>query len=235
MKRQLFSADQTERIGMTGIKAVFFDMDGVLIDTEKYYHICWRQALEEAGFQPTTEQVLCLRSCSRPFGIPLLHSFFGEGCDYDQIRKRRKELMAPMLEKEGIQMKPGADQAVRMLRERGYQTVVVTASDLERTTKYLGEVGMLDAFDHLVCASMVETGKPAPDIYRYALRVSGFRPEEVIALEDSDNGIRSAAGADLKTIFVPDLSGPNEESAARILYLAKDLPDAVRFICADEQ
>lgn len=111
----------------------------------------------------------------------------------------------------GIEKKGGVDEVLCGLREAGYQTAVVTATDEERTRSYLSEIGILDLFDDIVCATMVERGKPFPDVYEYACRKIGRKPEECAAVEDSPNGVRAASGAGCCVIMVPDLTQPDEE------------------------
>ena len=84
------------------IHAVIFDMDGLLINTEKYLYQCWKQAAEEAGYHLTHEQLLCFRSLSAEFAVPRFRAMLGEGFDYQAVRKRRKELMEKHLEINGI-------------------------------------------------------------------------------------------------------------------------------------
>ena len=73
----------------------------------------------------------------------------------------------------------------------------------------LGSLGLVDYFDQLVCATMVEKGKPAPDVYLYAAEQVGKKPSEVYAVEDSPNGIMSAYNAGCKTIMIPDQTQPD--------------------------
>lgn len=190
---------------------MIFDMDGTLIDTEKYYNRCWVRAITEAGFEITPEEALDLRSLGRPFAPRYFREKFGEAFDYRKIRARRKELMEEMIAEEGISLKPGVRELLAVLREKGIRPMIATATDMERTQQYLGQLGIRDAFDRVISAVMVEKGKPAPDVYLYACRAAERKPQECIAVEDSPNGVRSAAAAGCRVIMVPDLSEPDEE------------------------
>ena len=97
------------------IQAVLFDMDGTLIDTEKYYRVCWPEALKSFGYPMTDDQALAMRSLGRPFAIEQLKEWFGQDLDYYAVREKRKELMEELIEKEGISLKPGAVQLLQAL------------------------------------------------------------------------------------------------------------------------
>lgn len=206
-------------------------MDGVLIDTEKYLTRFWRQAAEEAGLSLTEEDSYQFRSFASKYAAPWFAKTYGEQFDYWAIRERRKELMSEHLKANGIEKKDGVDEVLFGLREAGYQTAVVTATDEERTRSYLSEIGILDLFDDIICATMVERGKPFPDVYEYACRKIGRKPEECAAVEDSPNGVRAAAGAGCRVIMVPDLTQPDKELLSVIDEKAeslRDIPPVIR-------
>lgn len=196
---------------MNTIKAVIFDMDGVLIDTEKHYFSCWLQASKEAGFPFSEEQALMLRSCDAKVAEKMMKEIFGEEFDYYAIRERRRQLVKERLEIYGLEKKAGVEETLLTLRAKGIKTAVATATPLELTKEHLTKLGLLELFDSIVSAKEVEHGKPAPDVYLYACKQIGEEPCNCIAVEDSPNGIMSAYRAGLKPVMVPDLTQPDEE------------------------
>ncbi len=209
------------------IKAVIFDMDGVLIDTEKWLNKYWCQAAAEAGFDMKPEHALAIRSLAGKYAGPYLQQIFGPKFSYWTIRERRKELMREHIKKYGIEKKQGADEVLDYLRANGIKTAVATATDPVRTNDYQTRAGWYKKFDKVICATMVENGKPKPDIYLYACEQIGEAPEDCIAIEDSPNGVCSAVSAGLRTIMVPDLTEPDEKTARRIAAKAQTLYDVI--------
>lgn len=205
-------------------------MDGVLIDTEKWLQQYWRQAAAEAGFDMTKEHTLSIRSLAGKYAAPYLQGIFGEKFSYWDIRERRKELMKEHIAQHGIEKKPGVDEVLDYLRAHGIRTAVATATDPIRAKEYLTKIGIYDKFDEVVCATMVENGKPKPDVYLYACKQIGENPKDCIAVEDSPNGVRSAVDAGIRTVMVPDLAKPDEETAKIITAEANTLFDLISML-----
>lgn len=206
---------------MSNIKAVIFDLDGTLIDTEKYYRVSWPAAAKHFGYDMSDEQSLLLRSLGQPFAPAQFKEWFGPDCNYEEIKNYRKKLMNDILEKNGIELKPGAMEILNYLKSNGFLTAMATANPYDRTVKYLKQLELYDYFDKIICATMVKEGKPSPDVYDYSCKELNLSPDECIAVEDSPNGVLSAYRAGCKVIMIPDQSQPDEE-LIRCLYAKCD-------------
>lgn len=211
-------------------KAVIFDLDGTVLDTEKLLVKYWCMAANEFGFPMEREHALQLRSLARKYAEPLLKEWFGESCDYMTLRNRRMELMTAHINKYGLETKGGIKELLVYLGENGYKRAVATATDLNRAGGYLKDVGLYDYFDCIISAHQVQNGKPKPDVYLYAVSQLGLQPDECIAVEDSPNGVISASDAGCRTIMVPDLTEPDNELKKRIYAVCHSVADIIEIL-----
>lgn len=195
----------------TAVKGVLFDMDGVILDTEKLYTRFWCEAAQALGFPMTYEMALGMRSLSHEVGERQLKTYLGDSVDYHQVRSKRIELMTAFIDENGVEIKPGIHELLNFLNEKNLKKAVATSSPLDRTKKYLAQVELVHAFDELVSGHMVEHGKPAPDIYLYAAAKIGLKPEECLVIEDSPTGLLAAYRAGCIPVMIPDQDQPNEE------------------------
>ena len=193
------------------IRAVIFDLDGTLIDTEKIYRVLWPAAMKTLGHTFTEEQYLQLRSLGRPYSPAKFAEWYGPEFDYDLARKIRGELFNEHIRIHGIDRKPGAIELLNYLRDNGIVTAIATATDYDRATRFLDMTELSGYFDRVISATMVDEGKPSPKVYQYACSELGFAPNECVAVEDAPNGILSAYRAGLNVIMVPDQSDCTDE------------------------
>ncbi len=211
------------------LKGAIFDMDGLMIDTEKLYLKFWILAAKDFGYDMTPEHVYSMRSMARKFSIPLLKGIFGEDCPTEEIRAHRTELMAEYIKEHGLEVKKGLFVLLDYLRDKGIRMAVATATPLERTMSYLETIGAKDYFSAVICGDMVTTGKPAPDIYLAAAKGLGLPPEECAAFEDSPNGIKAAHAAGCYAVMIPDMTQPDEEIKPLLSAVYDSLDQAAEF------
>lgn len=212
------------------IKAVIFDMDGLMIDTEKLLQKYWLVAAHTYGYAMEKQHVLGIRSLAAKYAAPKLQAELGADFDYDKVRSLRIKLMNEHIDTYGVEEKPGLGELLAYLKQNAYLTAVATATDWERTKRYLGSIGRLSYFDEIVCAPMVANGKPAPDIYLEAARRLNVEPSQCMALEDSPNGILAAYRAGMYPVMVPDLSEPDEDTKKLLYRCVGDLSQVIDLI-----
>lgn len=221
--------EMTSKMNSKKIKGVIFDMDGVILDTEKLYLRFWRQAAADFGYNMTEQHVFGIRSLARKFAVEKLKGIFGEDFPYYDIHARRVELMDYFIKENGFEIKEGVFELLNFLREKDVKIAIATATVRERTNAYLNSIGAIEYFYVIICGDMVENGKPAPDIYLKAASELNLPPEECVAFEDSPNGIKSAYSAGCQTIMIPDLTQPDGEVISLLSGVYESLDKAVGF------
>ena len=212
------------------IKAVVFDLDGTLIDTEKLYQRFWVEAANRMGYPMRSEHTLLIRATAPEIAGPLLRQAVCPEFDYLAVRALRRELMEAYIDSHGVEPKPGLLSTLEALRARGLAIGLATATELSRARKYLRMVGAEGYFDMMICASMVAHGKPAPDIYEEAARRLGVLPSEAMAVEDAPSGIRSAYAAGLVPVMIPDRDQPDAALRAMCAAVLPSLNALLSFI-----
>ena len=212
------------------IRGILFDMDGLVVDTEKLYSRFWIEACRHYGFPMTREQALEMRSLSKEAGQAKLVSFFGPEASYPVIRARRIELMDAYIAQHGVEARPGARELLEHLKARGIPCAITSSSPAERIQSYLEPLGLYGYFDRILSGHDVPRGKPAPDIYLYGAAALGLRPGECLALEDSPAGVCSAYAAGCLTVMVPDQDLPDENTKAMLFAVAQTLADVIGMV-----
>lgn len=213
----------------TRITGAVFDMDGLMIDTEKLYLRYWKQAAADFGYDMQDEHVYAIRSLARKYSIPKLKSFFGQDFPTEDVRARRTELINAHIRDNGIELKKGLFELLDWLKTHGVKLAVATATPRERAEMYLKKINALDYFDAVICGDMITNGKPDPDIYLTAARELGLPPEQCAAFEDSPNGIKAAHSAGCHAVMIPDMTPPDEEITPLLDAVYDDLEQAISF------
>ena len=212
------------------VKGVLFDMDGVVLDTEKLYARFWAEAAQALGYPMTYEQALGMRSLNSQAGQAKLESYFGPGVSRAAMRDKRVELMDAFVAKHGVSPKPGIVQLLDALQEKGISAAITTSSPPERVASYLAPLGLLERFDKICTGYEVKHGKPAPDIYLYGAESLGVPPESCLAIEDSPAGIESAYRAGCMAVLVPDLDQATETMRSMMTAEADTLADVIALL-----
>ena len=213
------------------VHGVLFDMDGVVIDTEKLYTRFWREAAEDLGHPMTLEQALQMRSLGSGPSQAKLDSFFGPGVvQYSALRARRIELMEAFIAANGVEEKKGIRELLAHLKDKGIPCAITSSSSVPLIRRHLGDLGLLEGFTALCSGKDVPKGKPAPDIYLHGAAVLGLKPENCLAIEDSPAGIEAAWRAVCMAIIVPDQDQPGQEVLERCYAKADSLLDVIELV-----
>ena len=195
---------------MKNIKAIIFDMDGVILDSESISDITWRKAAEERGLSVNDEILNACRGSNKNDTIVTLKKYYGSDFDSEKFLERTSELFHEIEDKEGIPLLPYAKEILEYLKPR-YHLALASSTRGPTVERQLRAAGVIDFFETRTTGEQVEHSKPNPEIYLMACKSIGMKPEECVAIEDSLNGIRSAYAAGLKPIMVIDKVQPTEE------------------------
>lgn len=193
------------------LRAVIFDKDGTLHDTEKVYHRAWRAAAEQTGVPRIMDFVAICTGTNFARTEQLWQDFYGDAFSFRPFWELRDQIYDQMIEAEGLPIKRGAYELLEYLRDNGYKIALATSTNAPRVQRHLVKSGMQQYFDAVVTGDTVQKGKPAPDIFLIAAERLGVNPADCMGVEDSFNGVRAVRAAGMYTVMVPDMIPPTNE------------------------
>lgn len=204
------------------IRAVVFDMDGLLLDTEKPVRAASLAAAARLGRPMDEATYALLIGRTFPTVRSLLLEHFGGEAELEAFWTAFRGILADV-STGGIALMPGVVELIDHLEARGLPLAVCTSTGRERALHHLAKAGISHRFRHVVGGDDVERGKPHPDPYLKAAGLLGQEPAHCLALEDSHNGIRAAHAAGMMAVMVPDLLPATDEMRGLCLHIADDL------------
>jgi HAD superfamily hydrolase (TIGR01509 family) len=207
------------------VRAVVFDMDGLLVDSEAVFRDSMMHVARERGHDLPLEVFL------RMVGLPALSSravaldHFGDDFPIDEFNAAVWAHAKAHHEDIGVALKAGVTELLDHLDDAGLPRAVATSSSHAAVQHQLGNSGILERFQAIVAAGDYARGKPNPDPFLKAAELLGADPVHCLALEDSHNGVRAAHAAGMMTIMVPDLLAATDEMRERCIAIAESLHD----------
>ncbi|WP_366143172.1 HAD family phosphatase [uncultured Sphingobium sp.] len=212
------------------VRAVIFDMDGTLIDTESAHRRAFVDTGHALGWPLAEELLLSMVGIHRDENQRVLAERLGPDFPLAQFYADSDALFEAA-EDAGIPLRPGADLLLDHLTRAGIPMALATSTAAPFAQQRLERSGLIHYFDVIVTRSDVERPKPDPEPYLLAARRLGIDPAHCVAVEDSHAGVRSATAAGIATVMVPDLLPPTEEltlACAHVLPSLADLRDLLR-------
>jgi HAD superfamily hydrolase (TIGR01509 family) len=210
-----------------GVKAVIFDMDGLMIDSERVTYDGYVIEFAKLGFDYPKEFYKKLLGKRIPEILDLHYQMFGKDIDMETIISNVHAYMANQFETVGVPLKPGLKELLSYLKEHGCKTIVATSSQRARVDKILSLAGITEYFDGSICGDEVANGKPHPETFLKACEKLGVEPCEAVVLEDSESGILAGWNGKIRVICVPDMKYPEPEYADKCWKIVDSLHDVI--------
>lgn len=214
---------------MKEIKAVVFDMDGVLLDTETICDRAWELVAKEQNLTNALEAISLCRGCNKTDSQIILKNYYGQDFDAAFFLQRSSFYSHKIADEEGIPLMPFVKEILEYLSKK-YVLCLASSTRKEVVEKELSDADLLKYFKTLTCGDMVTHSKPNPEIYLLACKSIGINPELCAAVEDSYNGVKSAFSAGLQTIMVPDKVQPNDEIQKMLWKCCNNLDQLKEFL-----
>ncbi len=213
---------------LANVRGVIFDMDGLLLDTERLFKKAYQRSAARHGIVLEDEiydQMIGLRSDASQ---RVLREQLGPTAPSAAIIEGARHYYYMQIEEEGIPLRPGVLEMFDYIESLGFPMAVATSTHHELAMIKLRSVSLLDRVVGIVSGDQVEHGKPEPDIYLAAAKLIDIEPENCLALEDSPPGVIAARKANCVTIMIPDLQAPNAVTRSMANFIYESLHDVVR-------
>lgn len=186
------------------VSGIIFDMDGVLIDSERQSNEGWLWAAGQLGVDMPMWLIDSFKGAPAELCCKFFDDYYKGVIDYWEAKELRTQHVYKIRETEGIPVKKGVKDIFEYIRNNGLKCAVATSTRRESAEKTLHEIGVWDYLDAVVYGDEVERGKPEPDIFLRAAKAIGVNPSEAVVVEDSINGIKAGYAADMRVVHIPD-------------------------------
>jgi HAD superfamily hydrolase (TIGR01509 family) len=215
--------------------AVIFDMDGLMLDTERVARRSWRRAMSDLGFVLEESTYLQIVGRTLHDAQVVMGNAYGPKFPFQQVYALRQAYYDADLLEQGVPVKPGLFDLLDYLDAHGVPKAVASSTFRKFAEYKLNGAGLLTRFEKIVCGDEVTHGKPAPDIFLQAARLLNIDAARCVVLEDSEAGIRAAYAAGMLPVMVPDLKQPVEEVSRLAFRVLPGLPDVIPLLAEFRQ
>lgn len=214
------------------VRAIVFDMDGLVLDSESSYFLAWQTAAERLGYRLSQTFCQSLSGMHGPEISRRLLEHFGPDFDIENFYRLSSQIWQHWVQQHGIPVKTGFYQLLAWIRRRGLPYALATNSRRADAEQCLHWAGLHAAFSNMICNEDVARPKPAPDIFIKSAQILGVEPADCLVLEDSAIGIAAAVAANCPSIFVPSLLPADPKAASQANRVMHDLAQVTEFLSA---
>jgi len=211
-------------------KAAIFDMDGLILDSERAVLDCWDIVAERHGLEDIRPFSLSVIGRNVADTNRMFEERYGTEPGAVAIRAEKRVIFWERFKQGLVPLKPYSLELLQTMKDRGMKIALASSSSREDVVYEMEVLGAKPYFDAIICGDQVTKSKPDPEIFLKAADILGVKPSECIGLEDSFNGVRSCKAAGLYTVMVPDILQPDEETAKLTDVIVKSLADVVELL-----
>ena len=207
------------------LKAVLFDMDGVIVDNNVYHRKAWQQFLHRHGFELSDEEYN--RRISGRGNSELIRMLFGDNLSDEEVRilEEEKEQLFRDLYEHHLRPLNGLRDFLKLLRKAGIKLAVGTSAPVSNMDFILDGLGIRDCFHTTIHQGMIERGKPDPQIYQICMDKLGVLPEESLVFEDTLSGIKAGLSAGAVVVGITTTHNSEELKGTGTLFNIADYLD----------
>lgn len=206
---------------------IIFDMDGVMIDSERQSNEGWLWAAKQQNVTMPMWLIDSFKGAPASLSCQFFDNYYKGKIDYWETRKLRSEYVYRLREKEGIPVKKGLFMLLDYIRRKQLKCAVATSTRRESAENTLHIIGAWEYLDKVVYGDSVKHGKPEPDIFLMAAEQIGIEPKECVVIEDSINGIKAGYAAGMKVVHVPDTIQIDDNIRALTYRVCEDLEEVI--------
>ena len=209
------------------IKAVLFDMDGLMVDTESLATEAFIHSAKKQGYEMTREETLLVLG----FTTKSIYEFWE---NYFKLVDDHYKYIENILFTTGPKKMPFIEELLIYLKDNNYKVAVASSSNMNHITNNMEKTGLVKYIDELASGAEVKNGKPEPDVFLLAAERLGVKPGECIVLEDSKAGVIAGSTAGAKVIMVPDMFEPDEVCKEKAYKIIENLGEVIKLLENDE-
>lgn len=211
-------------------KAVIFDMDGLMFDTEFLVKEGWDIMGEKLGYGKLGYMINRTLGVNAKKSKEVFFEEFGHKVNFDELTEHTREYAYKYYDENGVPVKKGLYELLKYLKDKNYKLAVASSSRRESVIHHIEDAKVSEYFDAIVCGDMIENSKPNPEIYLRAARELNVEPKNCIALEDAPNGIKAASKAGMKVIMIPDMIEATDEIKEMVTVELEHLGEVIDYL-----
>ena len=213
------------------IKAVLFDMDGLMVDTESLATEAFIHSAKKQGYDMTKEETLLVLGFTTKSIYEFWENYFkNSDVSGKQLVDDHYKYIENILFTTGPRKMPYIEELLKYLKESNYKVAVASSSNMNHIINNIEKTELKKYIDEFASGAEVENGKPAPDVFLLAAERLGVKPEECLVLEDSKAGVIAGSSAGAKVIMVPDMFKPDEECKERTYRSVGNLGEVISIL-----